>query len=97
MTLVTWRGVNRRNIPTQGVKSTSTPMFESVLNGFCSKEAPFIFLPLTYNGASRFSTTCFVGTKVSNYLDVLISMLSSGHKIDLTLGHRYRNSEIYIL
>ena len=25
-------------------------MFESVLNGFRAKEAPFIFLPLTYNG-----------------------------------------------
>ena len=60
-----------RNIPTQGVKSTSNPMFESVLNGFCSKEAPFIFLPLTY--------------------------IWRGHKFDLTLGYRYRNSEIYIV
>ena len=53
------------------VKSTSNPMFESVLNVFCSKEAHFIFLPLTYNGEVT--------------------------QIDLTLGHRYRNSEIYIL
>ena len=44
---MTWQGIICRNIPTQGVKSTSTTMFESVLNAFCSKEAPFIFLPLT--------------------------------------------------
>ena len=29
-----------------GVKSTCKPMFESVLNGFRPKEAPFNFLPL---------------------------------------------------
>ena len=42
--------VTGRNIPTQGVKSTCNTMFESVLNGFLLKEAPFIFLRLTYNG-----------------------------------------------
>ena len=41
------------NISTQGVNSTSNPMFESVLNVFCSKEVHFIFLPLTYNGVER--------------------------------------------
>ena len=47
MTLVTWRGVIGHNIPTQGVNSTSNPIFESVLNVFCSKEAPFVFLQFT--------------------------------------------------
>ena len=71
MTLATWLGVIGRNIPTQGVKSTCNPMFASVLNVFRAKEAPFIFLPLTYKWRGR--------------------------KIDLTLGHGYQNSEIYIL
>ena len=30
--------------------SECDPMFESVSNGFLPKEAPFIFIPLTYNG-----------------------------------------------
>ena len=51
MTFATWRGITGRNIPTQGVNSTWNPMFESASNGFLPKEAPFIFLPLTYNGA----------------------------------------------
>ena len=46
MTLEACWGVTDRNIPTQGVKSTFNPMFESVLNGVRPKEAPFIFLPL---------------------------------------------------
>ena len=36
--------------PLRGVKFTCKPMFGSVLNGFCPKEAPFNFLPLIYNG-----------------------------------------------
>ena len=50
MSLATWRGVTGHNIPTQDVNSTCNQMFESVLNGLRAKEAPFIFLPLTYNG-----------------------------------------------
>ena len=50
MTLATWRGVTGHNSRTQGANSTCNTMFESVLNGFCPKETPFIFLPLTYNG-----------------------------------------------
>ena len=49
MTSATWRGVIGHNILTQDVNSTCKPMFESVLNGFRANEAPFIFLPLTYN------------------------------------------------
>ena len=33
-----------------GYKSTWNPMYESASNDFLPKEAPFIFLPLTYNG-----------------------------------------------
>ena len=50
MTLARWRGVIGRDIPSQGAKSTCNPMFESASNDFLPKEAPFIFLPLTYNG-----------------------------------------------
>ena len=50
MALATWWGVTGRNIRIQGVKSTCKSMFESVLNGFRLKEAPFNFLPLTHNG-----------------------------------------------
>ena len=47
MTLAAWRRVTGRNIPTQGVKYTCNTMFERVLNGFCSRDAPFI---LSHNG-----------------------------------------------
>ena len=57
MTLATWRGVTDRNIPTQGVKSTYNPMFVSLSNVFLPKEAPFIFLPLTYNGGRKIGLT----------------------------------------
>ena len=43
MTLVTWGGVIGRNIPFPGVKAACTPVFESNLNGFRPKEAPFNF------------------------------------------------------
>ena len=38
---------------TQGVGSICNPTFESISNGFLPKEAPFNFLPLTYNGDWR--------------------------------------------
>ena len=50
MTLETWWRVTGRNIRIQGVKPPCKPMFESVSNVFCPKEAPFNFLPFTYNG-----------------------------------------------
>ena len=81
MTLATWRGVTGRNIPTQDVKSTCNPMFESVSNGFLPKEAPFIFLPLTIimersqnwpdlrSPISKFRYICFIdtGTNINHW------------------------------
>ena len=46
VTSVTWGGVIGLSFPIQGVKSSCNPMFESVLNSFCSKEVFFI-LPST--------------------------------------------------
>ena len=48
--LATWRRVTGHNILTQVVKYTLNPIFERVLNDFRPKEAPFMFLLLTYNG-----------------------------------------------
>ena len=43
------------DIPIQSAKSTLKPLFErSISNGFRSKEAPFNFLTLTYNGHQQF-------------------------------------------
>ena len=41
---------HRSQYSDSGCQVYPNPMFESVLTGFCSKEAPFIFLPLTYVG-----------------------------------------------
>ena len=68
MTLTTWRGVTGHNIPTQGVKSTCNSMFESVLNGFRPKQAPFNFLQLTYNGeVAKLVWPWITNIKISRY------------------------------
>ena len=43
VTLATWEGATGRNIPIQGVNSTSNQMFESVSNGFRPQQVPFMF------------------------------------------------------
>ena len=61
-------GATGRNIPTQGVKSTCNPMFESISIGFRPKQTPFICVPFTYNG---------------EYLGALISKFRDTHFIDI--------------
>ena len=68
MTLATWRRVTARNVPTQCVKCTYSPMLESVSNGFRTKQAPPIFLPLTYNGEVTKLTWPWV-TAISKFRD----------------------------
>ena len=75
MTLATWRGVTGRNIPTQGVRSTCNPIFESVSNGFLPKEAPFIFLPLAYPLETPGLIFCRIDTncRASNILAIRLN------------------------
>ena len=64
------RGVIGHNISTQGVNSTSNPMFESVLNVFCSKEAHFIFLLLTYIIMERSQNWPDLRSPISKFWDI---------------------------
>ena len=68
MTLVTWQGVTARNIPTQGVKSTYSLIFESASNGFLPKETPFIFIALTYRYLmERSQSLPDLGSRISKF------------------------------
>ena len=67
--LAIWRGVTGRNIPIRGVKLPVNRCL-SVSNGFRPREAPFNFLPLTYNGeVAKLSWPWVTDIKVARWAD----------------------------
>ena len=91
MTFATWWGVTGRNIPNQGVKFICNPMIGSSSNGFRPKEAPFIFLPLTYNGEiTKLTWPWVTDIKIPRFLDTATDINCWKFQGDRSLGYPWR-------